>query len=195
MIILRYLSGTTPVERFIEYVDVTDRSASGLTSTLKTALEPFQAKNTLVSQTFDGAAVISGGVSGVQTLMKVEYPHAKFFHCYAHLILILKQACSSITKSKIFFANASGFSTFFSHSSKRNDALRAVTKRAIPRPADTRWNYQSRLIATIHEWKDDFTKCFQSILGENWDEETIRKASGLLLTRDPTFLFLCNTFS
>jgi hypothetical protein len=113
VIILRYLSGTTPVERFIEYVDVTDRSASGLTSTLKTALEPFQAKNTLVSQTFDGAAVISDGVSGVQTLMKVEYPHVKFFHCYARLILILKQACSSITKSKIFFANASDFLHFF----------------------------------------------------------------------------------
>ena len=89
VIVFRYLIGTIPVERFIEFVDIKDRSAVGLASTLKTALEPFEAKTKLVSQTFDGAAVMSGKVSGVQTLMKQDYPHAHF--STAMLISVLKE--------------------------------------------------------------------------------------------------------
>ena len=53
-------------------------STAGLASILKTALELFEGKTKLVSQTFDGAAAMSGKVSEVQTLMKQDYPHAHF---------------------------------------------------------------------------------------------------------------------
>ena len=48
-------------------------------------------------QTYDGASVMSGYISGVQTLVREDYPFAYFFHCAAHhLNLVLCQSASSI---------------------------------------------------------------------------------------------------
>jgi hypothetical protein len=55
-------------------------------------------------QTYDGAAVMSGHIGGVQTLMRQQYPFAYFVHCAAHrLNLVLSQAVSSISHCKVFF--------------------------------------------------------------------------------------------
>jgi hypothetical protein len=35
-------------------------------------------------QTYDGAAVMSGHINGVQVQVRQEYPFAHFVHCAAH---------------------------------------------------------------------------------------------------------------
>ena len=64
-------------------------------------------KDKLISQTYDGAATMSGRVKGVQTQIRATYPHAYFVHCYAHqLNLIMKQTCSKHFRTcKVFFVN------------------------------------------------------------------------------------------
>ena len=43
----------------------------------------------------------------MQALIKREYPHAHFLHCYAHqLYLVVKRMCSDISLARIFLYNA-----------------------------------------------------------------------------------------
>lgn len=197
VIVLRFLKDDLPVERFVKYVHITDRTGAGLSEVICDVLEPFQARQKLICQTYDGAAVMRGRVNGVQALVQHTYPNAMFIHCYAHqLNLVLRQACCSITKCKIFFAKVAGFATFFSNAPKRNDILRSVSTKQVPSPSDTRWNYQSRLIETVHEWKGQLESCFETILEGDFDMTTNREAAGMLsCLHDPEFLFYLEHFS
>ena len=57
----------------------------------------------LVAQSYDGAAVMSDELNGVQAKVKESAPEAIFIHCFAHMsILVLIQATSSISKLKYF---------------------------------------------------------------------------------------------
>ena len=79
------------------------------------------------AQTYDGAAVLSGIHSGVQTRVKEVYPNAHFLHCYAHqLNLILQKATSQNKRVRVFFSNLSTIPAFFSKSPQRVTALNNV---------------------------------------------------------------------
>ncbi|KAJ4945179.1 hypothetical protein JOQ06_013715 [Pogonophryne albipinna] len=97
VIVLRYIMpDLTVTERFLEFVEVKDKTGVGLSNSIKAVLEPLKLKDKLIAQTYDGAAVMSGNVRGVQTVMKETYPNAQFVHCYAHqLNLTLQQLCSA----------------------------------------------------------------------------------------------------
>lgn len=72
--------------------------------------------------TYDGAAVMSGDIGGLQAKVQEHYPKALFIHCFSHsLNLVLSQAASNIRDCKIFFQTLTG--TFFSKSSKRTHTL------------------------------------------------------------------------
>lgn len=40
----------------------------------------------LIAQCYDGAAVMSGHLNGVQKIIKSKYNNAHYIHCYAHQI-------------------------------------------------------------------------------------------------------------
>ena len=120
----------------------------------------------------------------------------------------MKQACSKHSrKCKVFFASLTAFASFFLHSPKRTAALTAYCPKRIPRTAQTRWNFNSRIVNVIHENKYAlqlfFKKCI--IDGEDdlvdgvefidWDRTTISEASGLLkYLEEEGFLFLLEFF-
>ncbi|XP_005109313.1 uncharacterized protein LOC101850037 [Aplysia californica] len=196
-IILRYIKDGKPVERFLKFFEAEDRTQSGLVSTLREALEPFSVEEKLIAQTYDGAAVMSGRVSGVQAQMRQFFPNAVLVHCHAHpLTFVLKQACSGISDCRIFFANAAGFSAFFAHSTERMDVLRRFCDRNISRLSETRRNYQSLPIKTVFTCKGEIQLCLQEILSEHWDDDTTREACGLLnVLKSDTFLFFLDFFN
>ncbi|KAI4833213.1 hypothetical protein KUCAC02_016127 [Chaenocephalus aceratus] len=71
VIVLRYIMpDLTVTERFLEFVEVKDKTGVGLSNSIKAVLEPLKLKEDLIAQTYDGAAVVSGNVRGVQTVMK-----------------------------------------------------------------------------------------------------------------------------
>ena len=66
-------------------------------------LTEFGCLKKLIAQTYDGAAVMSGELNGVQAKVKDSAPDAIFIHCLAHKPCIIS---SSFTHSKmqyIFF--------------------------------------------------------------------------------------------
>ena len=126
--------------------------------------------------------IMSGLHRGVQSIVKGAYPNAHYVHCYAHqLNLVLQQAVSQITSVRMFFANLNTFSVFFSRSPKRVSCPDDCVARRIPRSVQTRWNFQSRIISTVFEHKDDLIKCFELIINA-WkrDQVSVHSASGLL---------------
>lgn len=194
-IILRYIKGFKPVERFISFEAVHDRTVNGLSEVLKKCLEPFNVETKLIAQAYDGAAVWSDDQGGVQTLMQNSFPNAKYMHCYAHqLNSVIRNACSKNIKSvRLFFANITGFATFFSYSPKRSELLRSVCNKRIP---ITRWNFEFRVMNSVQENKSDLMECFNKIEEEDeWDELTVRQAFSLKhLLNNLEFLFFLNFF-
>lgn len=200
VIVLRYIMpDLTVTERFLEFVEVKDKTGVGLSNSIKAVLEPLKLKEKLIAQTYDGAAVMSGNVRGVQTVMKETYPNAQFVHCYAHqLNLTLQQLCSArMSILKVFFADLTAFSTFFSGAPKRVAALAEATQRRIPRPPAVRWNFKSRTVNAVWETREALLQCMDHIRTQpGWDAVTISEAYGLSKKlRDRAFMQLLEFFS
>jgi hypothetical protein len=147
----------------------------------------------IVAQTYDGAAVMSGELNGLQTKVRDTFPNAMFIQCMAHkLNLVLSQSVSSIKECNVFFKTLSSFSSFFSASSKRTHCLDQEVKKRFPKVAPTRWNYNSRLVETVYKYKFELNTMFQNIENPgNWDNETYFAARGFLsVLQDFNFNFL-----
>ena len=81
-IIIRLDRGYEIVERFLKFNNVSrDRTALGMGEVVKAALSKFgvSVKSKLIMQTYDGAAVMSGHLRGLKTLIHQDYPLAFFF--------------------------------------------------------------------------------------------------------------------
>ncbi|KAL4135414.1 hypothetical protein QTP88_007027 [Uroleucon formosanum] len=169
---LRYVHHETEEahEHFISFVDVSaDRSADGLLKHVIGIINRYELKHKLVAQTYDGAAVMSGHVGGLQ--VKVKEPKALFVHCFSHLLNLTV---------RFFFQTLTGMGSFFTKTSKRTHALSNFTRKKMPKNAPTRWNFSSRLVNTVHEDNTYFIEFFQHILdnSNDWDNEAIVLSQG-----------------
>ena len=124
------------------------------------------------AQTYDGAAVMSSELNGVQARIKEKVPEAMFTHCYAHkLNLVLLHSAKCMPECRTFFKTVEGLATFFSKSTKRTNLLDDVVKRRLPRAEPTRWSSSSRMLQTISMYQSDLRAVF-CIMSENpdsWD--------------------------
>ncbi|XP_046859028.1 uncharacterized protein LOC124452512 [Xenia sp. Carnegie-2017] len=170
--IVRYVnSDGKAVERFLGFTDVSeDRTAARLKQEVGKTLNEYGCGEKLIAQTYDGASVMSGELSGLQTRVREDYPHALFIHCCGHALnLILVQAVSSTKECRIFFKTVTCLSSFFHASSKRTYLLDTVVGRRIPTGTAVRWHYQSRLIHAVLETRAKLLEVFEYII-ENDDE-------------------------
>ncbi|XP_077426474.1 zinc finger MYM-type protein 1-like isoform X3 [Vanacampus margaritifer] len=194
-IVLRYVVDNTVTERFLELIEVTDKTAFGLSAAIQQVLEPLRLTEKLISQSYDGAAMLRDGEGSVQTLMSIRYPNSVFVHCYAHqLNVTLQQVCASrIRELKVFFADLTSFATFFS-SPARAAALMQVSYNNIQRP---RWNFQSRTINAVWDSQDAILECLDCIRTQpGWDIATVSEAYGLSMhLKEPKFLQLLHFFA
>ena len=74
VIIVRYVKDFEPVERFLKFVELQDKTANGLTQALKENLDSLNLKSKLIAQAYDGAAVMRGFINGVQVQIKKVFP-------------------------------------------------------------------------------------------------------------------------
>lgn len=192
-IIVRYVFNNEIKERFIGFFDVSDKkNAQGLSSVILSNLEALSIKEKLVSQTYDGASVMSGERGGVQALIKKVCPEALFIHCYAHqLNLVLLYGASHIKDIKLFVCNLTAFHTFFARSTARANLLRSKGFK-LPHPAETRWNYHSRSVNTIKHFYNELKSVMEAIISsDNFDYNTINMAIGLKnILKSAKFAFL-----
>ena len=185
VVVFRYIVSGKVVERFWSFCDLPQGNAENISanviSCLNSILPGAHDKQKLVAQCYDGASVMSGQHRGVQSIVKETYPNAHYAHCYAHqLNLILQQATSQIVSVRVFFVSC------------RDDCV-AIR---IPRSVQTRWNFESRIVSTVFEHKDDLKVCFKRIIN-TWkkDKASVRDASGLLLRlEDRSFILYLRFF-
>ena len=92
-------------ERFLLFTDIKQSDAESLFEELKKILEDLGLELKLVrSQSYDGAANMSGRLSGLQTRVKEENNLAIYVHCCAHnLNLVLCDACTECVEAVTFF--------------------------------------------------------------------------------------------
>ncbi|XP_051804270.1 zinc finger MYM-type protein 1-like [Acanthochromis polyacanthus] len=167
MLVLRYIDTQNNIqERFFEFIplqNATDTIATALLERQSIILPPGQ-ESKLITQAYDGAAVMRGATSGVQRKVKDVHAGAYYIHCYAHqLNLIMQQATSHIPRVRAFFSDLGGFAAFFSRSFKRNTVLDQIVAHRLPGTSTTRWNFHSRAVNKVFEYKDDLIQCFQTI--------------------------------
>ena len=182
-------------ERFWGFFEIHDRSARSLANNILEQLKEIGVDKTpekFICQTYDGASVMRGQQGGVQCLVREKYPNASYVHCYAHQgNLILQNATSSSSQSRIFFHDIQGIGPFFSRSPKRMDFLTQFVQRRIASAPPTRWYFQHRIVNTVYEHKDSLIECFEHIRDtESSDSSACSQAAGFVRTlNDPQFLF------
>uniref|UniRef100_H2ZTQ2 HAT C-terminal dimerisation domain-containing protein n=1 Tax=Latimeria chalumnae TaxID=7897 RepID=H2ZTQ2_LATCH len=104
---IRYAENIEVRERFLCFIDCSSsRGAEGIYRCIKKALEIRGLQNLpVIAQSYDGAAVMSGHVSGVQQRMKTDHPSAVYVHRMAHkLNLVLVDSCK-VNRTAVGFFN------------------------------------------------------------------------------------------
>lgn len=200
VIILRYIVGGKPVERFWNFVNPAGHDAISISECILKEINPLvsDTPNKLIAQSYDGASVMSGGLNGVQKIIKDKYPFANYIHCYAHQVnLIMSSAASSNRSVRIFFAHLSGICSFFSTSPQRTQVLDEIVQRRLPRSSQTRWNFHSRGVNTVYEYRKELIVVMETL--ENHEniklDSTIEQAGAYKLRlKDKDFVFWLTVF-
>ena len=148
---MRYVKDFEPVERFLKFVELQDRTANGLTQAMKKNLDLLNLESKLIAQAYDGAAVMRGFINKAQVQMKTFFSHADYVHCYAHqLNLIIQKMASCNKRLMLFFSSLNKIGVFFTISPKPNSQFKKFCSAQIPRVCETCWNYISRIISAVH---------------------------------------------
>lgn len=166
-IVWRYIVKNRPVERFWTFLNPSHHDARALALCILDELKYNKINETphkLITQTYDGASVMAGTSNGVHAIVKNCYPDAQYVHCHAHQLNLVMMRASINREVRIFFANVQGLCTFFSTSPQRTSILDEVVKKRLPRSVPTRWNFQSRSVTTIYDYRQDLIKCMKTIL-------------------------------
>ena len=105
-IAFRYVRGSRIVERFTGYIHASSlKASSDLSEYILSQMTTFGLdRDKMVSQCYNGASVMSGCNSGVQTIIQSKCKQAVYVHCNAHrLNLILVDVVKKIQLAYDFF--------------------------------------------------------------------------------------------
>ncbi|CAH1108223.1 unnamed protein product [Psylliodes chrysocephalus] len=98
---------------------------------------------------------------------------------------------------RIFFAHLTGICAFFSTSPQRTKVLDDIVHRRLPRSSQTRWNFQSRGVNTVYEYRNELIHVID-ILENDKDiklNSTIKQAGAYKLRiQDRDFIFWLTVF-
>ena len=150
---LRFVSEELEVrETFIGLYQVDDTSAAALhrvvLDTLQRACLPV---NRLRGQCYDGAANMSGRISGLQARIKEDEPRAVFIHCTAHrLNLVVRSALDGVREVRDSVQGSSAVTNFIRDSPKRLAAFQSTGPPTALRPlCPTRWTCSERCLGAL----------------------------------------------
>jgi hypothetical protein len=165
-IVLRYVKNANPVERFWGFLCPSDPDAQALTDGILSVIDPLIDQNfdKLVGQSYDGAAAVGAKDKKIQANIKAKYPNAHFVHCYAHqLDGIMAQASSQCNQVRLFFSNIQDVPDFFSNSPERVALLDAIVGGKIARSVPTWWDFESRVVNVVFEYREELIECMEAI--------------------------------
>ena len=138
---------------------------------------------------FDGAANMSGSVSGLQTRIRRLAHRAVFFHCAAHrLNLVVVAACHCIKKAANFFGLVQSVYNCIACAPTRRQLYENGWKEHIPgnhvqtlkKLCEIRWGCQRRALRVLYEGFPAILYALQNFLVSATDAKTRAEANGLL---------------
>ena len=189
-IVLRYVFQGHVYERFLGFVPLENLSAAGFAHSIAGALsESHVDLNLCVSQSYDGASVMSGRVGGVQAKIKDLCPQATYCHCYAHrLNLILVDCCKVIPVVHEYFSLLQSLYVFVSSAAVHCVFERVqedMKKRApkytpvlLKRLSDTRWACRVESVQAIRKGYAAITETLRQIVEGDANRERAVEARG-----------------
>jgi len=155
-------------ETFLGFYELKDHSAEGMTDYVMNVLREMNIPiEKCYGQGYDGASVMSGVYSGVQTRIKRIQPHAEYVHCTSHnLNLIINDCVSGCPEVSSFFATLQKIYTFFGNSINMWDLLPSFTSESeitIKRLNPTRWFGRLQSLAAVKIRYVDILKALTAI--------------------------------
>lgn len=170
-ICVRYVAEDTVKECLLAMTTLKEFDADSITAAIEEQLVHHAIdKLKCVAQSYDGAAVMSGAVGGVQARFKTNHPEAVYVHCYAHqLNLVLCHTCQAIPEARDLFDLLQSVYSFFSVSLVNHHKFRDVQNQLGLQPSElvqlskTRWSSQLRSVNAILENLPAVLQCLSSI--------------------------------
>jgi hypothetical protein len=190
-IVLRYVFQGHVYERFLGFVPLDDLSSAGIAHSITGALsESHIDLNLCVSQSYDGASVMSGRVGGIQAKIKDLCPQATYCHCYAHrLNLVLVNCCKVIPEVHEYFSLLQSLYVFVSSAAvhcvfervQENMKIKApkYTPVRLKRLSDTRWACRVESVQAIRKGYPAITQTLCQIVDGDANRERAVEARGL----------------
>lgn len=184
-------------EHFLTFIDTASLTAEGLTKHIFDTLEKFQLDpQWIVAQCYDGASVMSGHLSGVQSRVKDVVPHAQYVHCYAHTLnLVLVDSVKILPSATEFFLLLqtlySLMSTTKVHSifvCKQKELHPDKQPYQLQKLCNTRWACRYAAVNAICRTYDAILATLE-LVGDSSDSEKAIEANGLY-HQIAKFLFL-----
>ncbi|XP_066958613.1 zinc finger MYM-type protein 1-like [Macrobrachium rosenbergii] len=136
-------------ECLISFTPMSSLDAAYITDIILKALEKLglEYKSSLVGLGFDGASVMSEGISGVQKCIKEKTPFAYYVHCYGHkLNLVLTSVAKNVPQASEFSSLLEELYIFASNAVAHEKSL-SIQREMFPEEqirelqhlSDTRW--------------------------------------------------------
>lgn len=186
-------------ERFLTFVPAEDLSAKGISTYILDTLQQYQLDlKFLVSQGYDGASVMSGVVSGVQTRVREVAPQAIYVHCNAHCLnLCLVASVHAVKPAREFFTLVENLYVFLS-SSKLHSLFEQHQRKLYPekpvkqlqRLSDTRWACRQSAVNALCHTFDAILATLEDI-STGCDSTRAVEARGILAQVNSFQFLLC----
>lgn len=201
-LVLRYVYKGLIHEEFLGFTLATDLTSNGLKDFIVNNIEKWGIDiKDCVSQAYDGAAVMSGKIKGVQTQIREIVDWALYVHCFAHqLNLVVVDTSKSIREASDFFAVLSRLYNFISGSYVHNLWIN-IQKEKFPnqatvelkRLADTRWASHVSACNAVYEKLSSIIHLLDTICNDS-NRDRACEAKSIKALVDFNFIFLLHVF-
>ncbi|XP_008189973.1 zinc finger MYM-type protein 1-like [Acyrthosiphon pisum] len=147
-----------PVEQFICMKRIMSIDSETIFNTLQDVISEYDIKwESVVSMCFDGAATMSGSLSGVQARIKEKNEKSLFVHCYGHCLnLILVDSVGRENKVTFnFFGNIQVIYSFVEGSCTRHAILEKIASniniklKTLKSVSTTRWACRAEAVSAV----------------------------------------------
>ncbi|KAL4126512.1 hypothetical protein QTP88_010734 [Uroleucon formosanum] len=191
-ICIRYPKQLDVQERFLCFVDVSrSQNADALVSTLLNFINSSNLdKVPIIGQSYDGANVMSGSKSGVQTKLREAHPQAKnaiYVHCMAHrLNLVVVDMCKHLKDARNLFNGLEALYVYFSRPSTNFKLCEmqkelGLTKITLSQLSDTRWVCRFKSCDALINNYDAIVNVLTNEIDEQ-ESKDVAQAIGVLAT-------------
>ena len=164
-IVLRFVKQGVAYERLLSIINLKEVDAHGI---MKAILKELRDSNLdpskILSQCFDGAAVMSGAKGGVQKLLQLELQKViPYIHCYNHqLHLVVVHSIEAQPKAKSYFAICQQLYIFL----RRHYAAVIYEGQSLKRLLEQRWTGHLECSVAIKQNRDEIIETLE-ILAES----------------------------